>query len=279
MAGQLLKAGFTVHGFDVDEGKRDAFRACGGIAANSVTELTTNAQIILLSLATVAALVAVTEELAGAVRPGQLCIELGTFGVDDKHAARRRLAPAGVELMDAPVSGTGLQAAQGQLVVLASGTREAFDRSSGVFAAIGRSSHYLGEFGNGSVMKYIANVLVVVHNLVSAEAHTLGIAAGLDPAAVQAVTSDGIGASKIFDIRGPMMVADTYEPPSARMDLTLKDIKVIRSYAASVGAPTPLLDTAEEYYQLAVDSDMAGLDPAALCRLLEQRAGLHRRPT
>ena len=118
--------------------------------------------------------------------------------------------------MDAPVSGTGLQAAQRELVVLASGSREAFDRATPVFGAVGRSSHYLGEFGNGSVMKYIANVMVVVHNLVSAEAHALGIAAGLDPAVVQAVTSDGIGASKIFDVRGPMMVADTYLPPSAR---------------------------------------------------------------
>ena len=86
MAGQLLNAGFAVQGYDVDRGKCATFAATGGQAAGSVTDVAASAQIILLSLATVPALVAVTEELGRAMHPGQLCVEMGTFGVDDKQA-------------------------------------------------------------------------------------------------------------------------------------------------------------------------------------------------
>jgi putative dehydrogenase len=144
-----------------------------------------------------------------------------------------------------------------------------------VFDAIARSSHFLGDFGNGSKMKYIANLLVAVHNLATAEAHALGIAAGMDPASVQRVMEDGVGSSKIFEIRGPMMVADQYVP-AARLDLILKDALLIADYARSVGAPTPLLEAALHVYEDASAAGLGDLDAAALCRYLEQSAGLTR---
>jgi 3-hydroxyisobutyrate dehydrogenase-like beta-hydroxyacid dehydrogenase len=144
-----------------------------------------------------------------------------------------------------------------------------------VFEAIGRSTHYLGDFGNGSRMKYIANLLVAVHGLAAAEAHTLGIAAGLDPALVQEVMEDGVGSSKIFEIRGPMMVANDY-PPAARLDILLKDATIIRDFARSVGAVTPLLDAAVPVYFESSEAGLGGLDAAALCRYLETQSGIER---
>jgi 3-hydroxyisobutyrate dehydrogenase-like beta-hydroxyacid dehydrogenase len=124
-------------------------------------------------------------------------------------------------------------------------------------------------------MKFIANLLVALHNLATAEAHALGIAAGLDPETVQRVTEDGVGSSKIFEIRGPMMVADEY-PPAARLAIILKDAKLIEEYARSVGAPTPLLHAAVQVYQDASAGGLGDLDAAALCRHLEEIAGLTR---
>ncbi len=186
------------------------------------------------------------------------------------------LAAVNVELMDVPLSGTGLQAADATLVVFASGSAEAYERAAPIFSIIGRSTHYLGEFGNGSVMKYIANLLVAVHNLSTAEAHALGIAAGLDPEVVQRVMSDGVGSSKIFDIRGPMMVADHYEPPAARLSIILKDARIIKGFAQARGAPTPLLDAAIPIYEQSEADGLGDLDAAALCRRLERLAGLRR---
>jgi L-threonate 2-dehydrogenase len=278
MAGHLLAAGFEVHGFDLDADKAARFGELGGIPQPSATDVASRAGIVLFSLPTVEALDQVAGEMAKGAHAGLIAVEMGTLPIEAKQRARALLADSGVELMDVPVSGTGLQAADATLVVLASGSPEAFKRTKPVFDVIGRSTHYLGEFGNGSVMKYIANLLVAVHNLSTAEAHALGIAAGIDPETVQRVTSDGVGSSRIFEIRGPMMVADEYLPASARLDIILKDARIIKEFAEASGAPTPLLDAAIPVYEQSAATGLGDLDAAALCRYLEQKAQLERKP-
>jgi L-threonate 2-dehydrogenase len=275
MASNLLRAGHRVTGFDIDASKTEALADLGLLAVPGPVDVAATSEIVIFSLPSVAALHSVTEELAGSVFPGLLALETGTLPLDDKEQARDRLKESGVELMDVPMSGTGLQAEAAKLVVFASGSRRGFERARPVFDAIGRSSHFLGEFGNGSKMKYIANLLVAVHNLATAEAHVLGIAAGMDPATVQRVMEDGVGSSKIFEIRGPMMVADQY-PPAARLDIIAKDADLIADFARSVGAPTPLLEAALHVYEDASAAGLGDLDAAALCRYLEQSAGLTR---
>jgi len=275
MAANLLRAEHRVVGYDIDGDKVEVLAGEGVIPAGSVSEVAYAAEVVVLSLPTTDALHEVVDELAGCGATGVLCIEAGTLPLADKVAAREKLDQAGLELMDVPLSGTGIQARDATLVVLASGSREGFDAAKPVFDAIGRSSHYLGEFGNGSKMKYIANLLVAVHNLATAEAHALGIAAGMDPRVVQEVMEDGVGSSKIFEIRGPMMVADDY-PPAARLDIIRKDAGLIADYARSVGAPTPLLDVALEVYEDASAAGLGDLDAAALLRHLEKLGGLTR---
>lgn len=275
MGRNLLAAGHQVIGFDIDQDKGATFVDIGGETASSAGDVARAVEVVVLSLPTVAALAAVASEIAESAGPGLICLETGTFPLQAKFDARDVLAAAGVDLLDTPLSGTGLQAADATLVVFASGSREGFERAQPVFDAIGRSTHYLGEFGNGSKMKYIANLLVALHGLAAAEAHVLGIAAGLDPARVQEVMEDGVGSSKIFEIRGPMMVADDY-PAAARLDILLKDSTLIRDYARSVGAPTPLLDAAVPIYQQSSEAGLGDLDAAALCRFLEDLGGLER---
>jgi putative dehydrogenase len=277
MSGHLIGAGFPVWGYDIDTTRMDAFVQRGGQPADSTSELASECTLVLLSLPSVEALEEATTRLVEGAHPGLLVLEMGTLPLAAKKSARQRLSEAGVELMDVPLSGTGLQAADATLVVFASGSEDGYRRALPVFEVIGRSSYHLGEFGTGSVMKYIANLLVAVHNLATAEAHALGIAAGLDSALVQEVMSDGVGASKILDIRGPMMVADRYDPPAARLDIILKDAGIISDYARSVGAPTPLLDAAIPVYEDSKKAGLGDLDAAALCRRLEQLAGLTRR--
>ena len=276
MSGHLLRAGYEVHGFDVISEKVEDFVELGGVAESSGAAVAAASDIVLLSLPTVQSLDDAAADVAGGAHDNLVVVEMGVFPMDAKERARSRLAAVGVELMDVPVSGTGLQAADATLVVFASGSEEAFQRTAPIFDVIGRSTHFLGEFGNGSVMKYIANLLVAVHNLAAAEAHALGIAAGMDPALVQKVMSDGVGSSKIFDIRGPMMVADTYDPPAARLSIILKDAGIIKAFAEGVGSPTPLLDTAIPIYEQSKADGLGDLDAAALCRYLERSGGLTR---
>lgn len=276
MSGHLLEAGYEVHGFDVVDEKVEAFAARGGVPHGSGAEVAAASELVLLSLPSIDALETATEDVASGVHEGLIVAEMGVFPIDAKERAKERLEAAGAEFMDVPVSGTGLQAADATLVVMASGPPEAFEATKAVFDTVGRATYYLGPVPNGSIMKFIANLLVSIHNLSSAEAHSLGIAAGMDPKVVQEVISDGVGTSAIFEIRGPMMVADSYDPPSARLDTIKKDTTIIQAFARSVGCPTPLLDAALPVYEASSAEGLGGLDAAALCRHLERLGGLER---
>ncbi len=276
VAGHLLEAGYTVRGFDTNPNQVDSLARLGGVPEPSSAAVAAQSEIVLLWLPSVDALETATTAIAQGAHDGLLVIEMGTLPLVAKTAARDRLAAMGVELLDAPVSGTGHQAADATLVIFASGSAAGFEKAKPVFEVIGKASYHFPEFGHGSVMKYIANLLVTVHNLAAAEAHVLGIAAGLDPALVQQVMSDGVGASRMLDIRGPMMVADRYEPPAGRLDIILKDAGIIKDYAESRGAPTPLLDAALPVYGEASRQGLGGLDAAAVCRYLEELGNVNR---
>lgn len=276
MSGHLIDAGFEVSGFDIDASRMDVLVASGGQRRGGPAEVAEHADLVLLALPSVEALDEAAAGIAAGAHPGLIVAEMGVFPISAKQRARDLLAEVGVELMDVPVSGTGLQAADATLVVMASGSEEAFDATSSVFEVLGRTTYYLGPFPNGSIMKFIANLLVSVHTLAAAEAHILGIASGMDPQLVQRVIADGVGSSAMFEIRGPMMVADTYVPPSGRLDIIKKDAEIIQAYAASVGVPTPLLNVAVPTYRAASQSGLGSLDAAAVCRHLEQTGGVER---
>ena len=268
MSGHLIGAGYEVCGFDIDPSRMDALADAGGTPHESASDVAQHAELVLLSLASVEALADAAAGVASGAHPDLIAAEMGVLPIPAKQAAFDQLAAVGVELMDVPVSGTGLQAADATLVVMASGTPEAFESTRDVFDVIGRATHYLGPFPNGSVMKFIANLLVSVHTLAAAEAHTLGAFAGMDPEVVQQVISDGVGSSAMFEIRGPMMVADQYVPPSARLDIIKKDAQIIQTFARSVGATTPLLDATVPWYEAASEAGLGDLDAAALRRHL-----------
>src|SRR5260370_565010 len=144
-----------------------------------------------------------------------------------KSRGHAPLAAQGKILLDCPVSGTGAQAANKDLVVFASGDKAAFERCREVLAGMSRAQKYVGAFGNGSRMKFIANHLVTIHNLASAEAFVLGEMAGLDPALAFAVIGDSAGSSRMFQIRGPMIVSSQYNEPSETMKPHLEDLDIL----------------------------------------------------
>src|SRR5206468_1551924 len=152
-----------------------------------------------------------------------IAIELSTLPLDAKQAAHDRLQTAGVALLDCPLSGTGAQAVTRDLAAYASGDEAAYNACHDVFAAFCRVSHYLGAFGNGSRMKFVANLLVSVHNAAAAEAIVLGAKAGLEPARLLEVLSSGAGNPRIFDFGGPVMARVVSTPSTAPLQGLQKD--------------------------------------------------------
>lgn len=266
MSHHIIAAGHEVVGFDIDPARRREF---AGSVAQSAAEVARRTPIALFSLPSSEALAQVAAEFADGAPPGAVAVEMGTLPLADKEAAHALLASSHVDLLDAPVSGTGLQATDATLVVYSSGGQNAHEQVAPIFDLIGKQTFYLGAFGNGSRIKFVANLLVAVHTLAAAEAHQLGSACGLDPDLVQEVIAAGVGSSAMFEIRGPMMAAGTYEPPSARLAIILKDAGIISDHARSLDTPTPLLDAAVPLYQAAVEAGLGDLDAAALRQLLK----------
>lgn len=247
IARNLMKGGFDVVGFDIDSTRTSALSSAGGTAARSVTAVAEACGVILSSLPSDAALAEVVGEL-GRVRRKAIVVELSTLALDLKSAARERLATSEMTLLDCPISGTGAQAVNRDLVVFASGDESAMKQCAPVFAAFAKAHPYVGPFGNGMKLKLIANLLVAIHNVSTAEAVALGRRAGLDLDVLLKVIGPGAGGSRMLDIRGPMMVRGDYEPATMKLDVWQKDMDLIANFAAALGANTPLFDATKSLY-------------------------------
>jgi L-threonate 2-dehydrogenase len=278
IARNLIAAGLPVIGFDIAADRRDELRAMGGEAAGSATDVAVRAEIVLTSLPSVAALETTVAGVIASGRKDLVVAELSTLPIEAKVKSRDALAAAGITMLDCPLSGTGAQAVTGDLVVYASGERAAYGRCTRVFAGFSRQSHYLGAFGNGSKMKFVANLLVAIHNVASAEAMVLGMKAGLDAADIVKVVGSGAGTSRVFELRAPLMARGDYQPPTMKIDIWQKDMAVIAEFAKSLGVATPLFAATVPLYNAAIGVGHGGDDTAAVCAVLERMAGVARKP-
>jgi putative dehydrogenase len=270
-AENLVTAGWRVVGYDTAADRRRALAAKGVEIAKDAGEVARQAPTIILSLPKPAALAATVAAIVKAKVPRRLVIEASTFKLDDKMAAEAALRKAGHVLLDCPVSGTGIQAKIKDLVIYASGPTAEIRRLRPLFADFTRVVQDLGAFGNGSRMKYIANLLVAIHNVASAEALVLGMKAGLSPELVYEQVTVGAGNSRIFELRAPMMVK------SMKVSTWQKDMDVIGSFARELGAPTPLFSATLPIYAAAMSTGYAMQDTASTCAVLEAMAGIKRR--
>jgi len=276
-ARSLVAAGWRVVGYDIDAKRRRALARAGVESAADAREVARKAPAIITSLPHPDALAATVDTIVAAQVKRRVIVEASTFALDDKLSAERRLRQAGHVMLDCPVSGTGSQAKVKDLVIYASGDAKSIARLRPLFAAFSRAVHDLGQFGNGSRMKYVANLLVAIHNVASAEAMVLGIKAGLDPRVVFDMVRTGAGNSRVFELRAPMMVKDRYGDATMKVKIWQKDMAVIGDYAQSLGCPTPLFSATLPLYAAAMATGHAAEDTASVCAVLEAMAGVRRR--
>jgi L-threonate 2-dehydrogenase len=278
MSANLVAAGFLVRGYDVLAARRREFSRKGGQVARSVRDVAMRSSIVITSLPSSEALHEVAVALAGARRAGQIVVETSTLPVAVKLQARALLAAQKITLLDCPLSGTGAQARVKDLAVYASGPRGAYRRCIPVFEGFARTHYFLGTFGAGSRMKFIANLLVAIHNVSAAEALVLGMKAGLDPARMVEVLSAGAGASRMLQIRGPMMARNDYANAAMKVAVWQKDMRIITEFARELECPTPLFAATSAIYNAAMAQGFGDSDTASVCAVLESLAKMRRRP-
>ena len=277
-ARNLAKSGWRVLGYDVDAKRNRALANSGVEIMRDVATLAKEAPIIITSLPSPQALDSVVGAIIAAEAPPRVVAEASTFTLDDKLRAERALKKAGHIPLDCPISGTGAQAAVKDLVIYASGDTKTIAKLKPMFLGFARAVHDLGAFGNGSRMKYVANLLVAIHNVASAEAMVLGMKAGLDPQQIFDLVKIGAGNSRVFELRAPMMVKNDYDDATMKVKVWQKDMDVIGKYARQLGVSTPTFTATIPVYAKAMSTGHAMQDTAAVCAVLEKQARVKRAP-
>ncbi len=282
MAEALIGHGYDVIGCDVLAARRQRLKKAGGRPLRSCSEAAASADILITSLPTAAALEAVSTEIAANGAPPnarknrsrRIIIETSTLPIADKARAMQRLQPAHVALLDCPISGTARRMREGGWTIFVSGDAAACDRVKPIFEVFTRNAPYVGAFGNGSKMKFVANHMVAIQNVAVGESITFARKMGLDPQLVwELFASSPVFGNGIFKLRGKFMVERKYLPATMKIEVWQKDMQVIGEMARTVDCPTPLFAACAPLYNAAMAQGLSQQDTAAVCEVLDAMAG------
>jgi len=265
----LLDAGFAVVG--CNRSGSAEFEEMGGVWTASPAEVARQCDIVITVLPNEAALRAIFDGPDGLDAPqkeGLIVIELCTLPIDVKQWASDRLAEAGGIMLDCPISGYPALVEARQAIIFVSGDKEAAEAANPVFDGCTDKYVYLGEFGTSSKLKFVANLLVGVHMVATAEALALAEKAGLDLPRTVEILSDSAAASNMLKNRAPVMRDRDFDTVRAKVETIHKDLKAISEFSHGLGATTPLLDASFSAYSQAIDSGLAKKDMAAIYDIL-----------
>ena len=275
MAQTCLRAGHRVLGLDLNEGAVARLIEAGG---EKLTQDTAHDAAIFVSVVLNAAQTrAILYDDPGFARHlpgGAVIVSCATISPEDARDNAAQAEGLGLLYLDAPISGGAARAAQGELSIMASGSREAFQAATPALSAMAHSVHDLGpEAGAGSAMKAVNQLLAGVHIAAMGEALALGISQGLTPERILQVISVSAGTSWMFENRAPRVVEGDYEARSA-VDIWPKDLGIVTEIAESAALSTPVAGAALARFREASSKGLGALDDSAITQLYASEAGL-----
>ncbi len=279
MAEALCAAGYTVVGYDPVAAARARLRKAGGRALASAAVVAQTADVVIASLAKASVLEDVVKEITTAKRNNNreplVVIETSTLTMADKERAQMALALAGMHTLDCPISGTAVRMKDGAWTIFASGAPVHYKRIKPVLNVFTKNVQYVGAYGNGTKMKFIANHLVAIYNCAIGESMTFARKMKLDPQQVwDLFSSSPVLGNGVFKLRGKQMVEQNYLPATMKVEVWQKDMQVIGDMAKSVDCPTPLFTACAPIYTTAMAQGLAQQDTASVCEVLGRMAGL-----
>lgn len=249
MAEQLLQAGFEVTGVDPGPGQRER-AAARGLRTEERPDSAAGADVVVVMVATPEQLreAALGEAgVLGRLRPGAVLVVMSTVG---PRAVREvaGAAPAGVRVLDVPVTGGVARARTGELTLFAAGDPAVVDQVRPVLEAFGRIVDCGREAGRGQAYKAVNQLLCSVHIVAAAEALALAEALGLDPQEVLPAVAGGAGGSWMLSDRGPRMLEGLDAEVTSTIGIFVKDSTLVKEIADEIGFDAPLVTAARAKY-------------------------------
>ncbi|MEM9652959.1 MAG: NAD(P)-dependent oxidoreductase [Actinomycetota bacterium] len=273
MALRLLEAGYAVTAFDINPEALAAVVDAGATPAADAPSCADAADILLTSLPRpdhVASVMAAGGTLA-ALSDGDLWVDL-TTNRKDFVAQLAADAPAGVTVVDSPVTGAVDGARNGRLTLFAGGADRDLDRAVPVLEHLGRVIR-CGPLGTGNVTKLVTNQLWFIHAAALGEGFALGMANGVSLGVLWDAIKDSVADSFVARHDGPSIFAGHYDP-SFPLDLCMKDLGLTMELAKNVGTDLPMTERANETFARATDRYGADRGELHVAKRIEDDADL-----
>lgn len=274
MALNLAKAGVSLVVNDIAAERTRALQARGAAVAASAADVAASVERSIVMVETTAQaeeVIAGAAGIASTARPGHIVICMATIDPFVAQALAARLAPAGIAMLDAPVSGGTVRAEAGELSVIVGGAAETVAACRDLFEVMGNRTFHVGALGSGLAMKLVNNMLVQVNTVAVAEAMVLAAKAGLDAKTVYEVVRVSTGASAAWEMRVPRILAGDFEP-GGTVDISYKDQELETAFAKRLGVPLLLANLTQQVYQMARAQGLNKRDGAAIVKVFERLA-------
>jgi 3-hydroxyisobutyrate dehydrogenase-like beta-hydroxyacid dehydrogenase len=272
---RLKKAGFGIVAYDVDEAKRAAAAKLGARAVESVAEVARQCEMIVLCVFTTDQVEQVVEGKGGiaeaAEKQSRVVICTSTCDPDRLAALAPRVEPRGVHFLEAPISGTSRQVADGVGVGLIGGEKAVMERAAPVLDAICPRRFHLGAVGNGSRTKLAVNLILGLNRAAMAEGFAFAERLGLDMVAFLEVAKASACHSQVMDVKGHMMAHREFDKVQGRVDQTLKDFKLMLEQAGKAGQALPFATIYVRMLEDCVKHGEAGWDNMAILEAVRRR--------
>ncbi len=276
MASSVLRAGHETYGIDVVNEPMKRFQAEGG-AIGEIKEVGSQLDIVVLVVLNAAQTEAALfgdQAIMPHLRRGAVVISCATVPPEFARAMEVRCKEYKVHYLDAPISGGSIKAADGQLSIMASGSKAAFEAAQPALDAMAETVFELGdEVGAGSAMKSVNQLLAGVHIATMAEALTFGMTQSVTPEKFLEVISKCAGTSWMLENRAPHIIDGDYTPHSA-VDIWLKDLGIVLDIAKGAKFAAPITAAALQQYLAASGSGLGREDDAAVAKVYARNAGL-----
>ena len=276
MARRLVSSGYEVTGFDVSGDRAKQAADAGVTPASSPAGAARGADVVCSSLpdpAIVRRAYLGSDGVLSATRSGATLVDMSTIDPDTWREIAIAARSAGVDALDAPVSGGPVEAGNGKLVFLIGGDPAVLERTRPLLLTLGAEIHHIGPLGSGLVVKIVNNMMSMANVAVAAEAMVLGVKAGVDPQRLFDILSTSGGRSHHFLKRFPNVLAGDFTP-NFSIGLSRKDVSLALAMAARLEMPVPLASAVRQVYETAHAQGFGQLDMAGVTRLYEQWTGV-----
>jgi 3-hydroxyisobutyrate dehydrogenase-like beta-hydroxyacid dehydrogenase len=270
MAGNVLRAGFPLTVYNRSSGRADALVEEGARAVDTPADLCAcDLVITMVSDAAAARAVLVQSGLLEALLPGTIVLEMSTIGPTAAEDLAVEAASLGVELLDAPVSGSVSVAEAAQLFAMVGGSRQAYERATPVLDSMTKGHAHLGPSGAGAAMKLAVNSMIAATNEAIAETLALAKRCGIDPEDAYDVLAGGAVASPFVLYKRNAFLHPDAEPVAFTTALMRKDLGLVEELAGRLDVRMPVSRATADMLEEALERGLADADMASVLHLLD----------